>query len=200
MATTPLEIIRGIAQAAANAYDGALDHDGKPIDIGLSREEGDVIKDTRLIDGFGVVFRGDVLRVNYQSDIKLSDVYGNGFEADILGTINKAASFLKKEYKRITGNTLTLTKTGDDDVFVQETSRIRCFVNAHVDYRVGGLSEVLGVEESDRERTVDKAIKDWLGMNGNLTRSTGTGWLGNESYSKSKKPENVKGKRDLEPK
>ena len=42
---TPLEIIRGVAQAAANAYDGALDQDGKPLDIGLSREEGHLVKD-----------------------------------------------------------------------------------------------------------------------------------------------------------
>ena len=35
MSQVTLDIIRGIAQAAANAYDGALDDKGEPIKIGL---------------------------------------------------------------------------------------------------------------------------------------------------------------------
>jgi hypothetical protein len=196
---TPLEIIRGVAQAAANAYDGALDEDGKPIDIGLSREKGHLVKDSRLIDGFQIKFHGPVLRINYQSDIKLKDVYANGFESDILSTIGKAASFLKKEYKRLTGDTLTLTKLDEHDVFVQETSRIRSFVNAYCDYKVGGLDGVTEIEQPS-EDTVDSAIRSWLGMNGNLKRATGTGLYGNTTYPSSKKSKNVTGKRDLEPK
>ena len=71
---TPLEIIRGVAQAAANAYDGALTEDGEPLEIGLSREEGHLVKDSRLIDGFKIKFHGPILRVNYQSDVKLAMV------------------------------------------------------------------------------------------------------------------------------
>ena len=59
MATT-LEIIQGIAQAAANGYDGAHDErfvpDGETKKIGLSREEGCPIIDSRVIDGFGIKF------------------------------------------------------------------------------------------------------------------------------------------------
>ena len=65
MATT-LEIIRGISQAAANAYDGALDDKGEPISIGLKREEGDPIIDSRIMDGFGVKMHGDILKLSYQ--------------------------------------------------------------------------------------------------------------------------------------
>ena len=39
MAKADLEIIRGLAQAAGNLYDGALDNDGKPLTIGLNRED-----------------------------------------------------------------------------------------------------------------------------------------------------------------
>ena len=57
MATT-LEIIRGISQAAANiGYDGAhegIHGDGEPRSAGLQREEGHMINDRRVIDGFGV--------------------------------------------------------------------------------------------------------------------------------------------------
>ena len=42
---TVYEIVQALSQAAANAYDGAHDADGKPIKAGLRREEGDPIID-----------------------------------------------------------------------------------------------------------------------------------------------------------
>ena len=54
MATT-LEIIQGLAQAAAHGYDGGYDerysHDGQARPAGLKREEGDPILDRRGTDG-----------------------------------------------------------------------------------------------------------------------------------------------------
>ena len=60
---TVLEIVRGLSQAAANAYDGALDENGDLLQVGLNREEGHPILDKRVIDGFGVKFAGDKLVV-----------------------------------------------------------------------------------------------------------------------------------------
>ena len=51
---TVYEIVQGLSQAAANAYDGALGEDGKPLVAGLKREEGDPILDKRVMDGFNV--------------------------------------------------------------------------------------------------------------------------------------------------
>ena len=86
MATT-LEIIQGINQAAANAYDGAHDekysYDGEARKVGLFREEGDVITDSRIMDGFGVRFQGNRLIVSYQYDCMLKHVHENGFESEI---------------------------------------------------------------------------------------------------------------------
>jgi hypothetical protein len=48
MATT-LEIINGISQALARGYDGALDEDGNPVKIGLHREEGEPLLDSRRL-------------------------------------------------------------------------------------------------------------------------------------------------------
>ena len=197
MATT-LEIIRGISQAAANAYDGALGEDGKPLEVGLRREEGHPILDSRVMDGFGVKFHGNLLRVTYQSDIKLKEVHGGGFEDEIGRMINAVASFLKREYKKVTGDTLTLTKAGDPDILVQETSRVRSWVQANCDYKIGGINDVEPVGEASEEK-LDKAIKSWLGSNGNLKRATGTGMFGKDTHTGAKKPQNVKGKRDLEP-
>ena len=63
MATT-MEIVRGISQVLANSYDGALDDKGEPIKVGLKREEGDPIIDSRVMDGFKVTFHGSQLRIS----------------------------------------------------------------------------------------------------------------------------------------
>jgi hypothetical protein len=146
MATT-LEIIQGINQAAANAYDGAHDErfveDGKIAKVGvLSREEGCPIVDTRVIDGFGVKFIGDMLQINYEADIRLKDVYAQGFEEECDRRIHGIADFLKKEYKSITGKQLRLTPHGEVTCFVQNTSRVRTFVMSHKLFKIGGLKNV----------------------------------------------------------
>jgi hypothetical protein len=76
---TVLEIIQGIAQAAANgAWDGAhsadLQADGKARDAGLKRQDGHFINDRRVMDGFGVKFHGPILRVTYQAEVRIKDV------------------------------------------------------------------------------------------------------------------------------
>ena len=78
-----LEIIQGLSQAAANAYDGVHDErfslDGQARQVGLRREEGCPIMDSRVIDGFSVKFYGDRVCINYQSDIRLREVHAGGF-------------------------------------------------------------------------------------------------------------------------
>ena len=64
-----LEIVRGIAQAASNAYDGAHDErfvrKGEDKKVGLKREEGCPINDSRVMDGFNVRLHGDKLILSY---------------------------------------------------------------------------------------------------------------------------------------
>ena len=61
-----LDIVKGINQAAANAYDGAITEEGEPLDIGLQRDKETPITDKRVMDGFGVTFNGTTMRVNYR--------------------------------------------------------------------------------------------------------------------------------------
>ena len=128
MATT-LEVIRGLSQAAANVYDGVHDEkyslDGEARKIGLYREEGDVITDSRVMDGFKIRFHGDKLIINYQYDCKLKHIHENGFENEISQRLADIAKYLRSEYKKITGNGLTLTKDGDTDIMVEYTPSIR---------------------------------------------------------------------------
>tara|TARA_R110000851_G_C12739568_1_gene530697 strand:+ start:45 stop:575 length:531 start_codon:yes stop_codon:yes gene_type:complete len=164
MATT-LEIIRGISQAAANGYDGALDDKGEPISIGLKREEGNPIIDSRVMDGFSVRMHGDILKLTYQSEIKLRDVHDKSFESDIEQTIQDIANFLKKEYKKITGNALTLTAQGEATILVQNTSKVRVFIIANKDYKIGNLGDVDPVK-GDAKDSIDAKFKSFLEQGG----------------------------------
>jgi len=163
------EIIQGINQAAANGgWDGvheeSLQADGKARNIGLKREEGHYINDRRVMDGFKVSFHGPLLRIKYQAETRIKDVKKNGFEDDIVSHLVDIVKFLKKEYKAITGDTLTLTKEGDHHIFVQRMSNYRTDCQAHCDYRIGGLTEVDVVEEGSSEDRLDQAVKDWLAL------------------------------------
>ena len=167
---TVLDIVRGISQAAANAYDGGHNEryslDGEERKIGLKREEGDPIIDSRVIDGFGVRMSGPILTINYQSDIKLKDVYAGDIEADVEDMIENVAKFLKKEYKKVTGDSLSLTPEGEVDVLVQNTSKVRVFVIGKKNYRVGNLDGVMEILEPSEDR-LDKSIRDFLALGKN---------------------------------
>ena len=147
---TIYEIVQGLSQAAANGYDGALDENGEPVKIGLKREEGHMILDKRINDGFGVKFFGNMMCLSYQSDVKLKEVYAAGFESDTEQRMMDISKWLKGEYKRITGNSVTLTKEGEIDVMVQYSSRVRTFVNAKLNFRVGGLDEEMNNETGSK--------------------------------------------------
>ena len=147
MSAESLKVVRGLAQAAANAYDGALDDEGNPIEIGLKREEGHPVYDSRTLDGFKVTFSGPSMIVNYQAEIKLKDVYKGGFESELEQTIEDIVSYLKKQYRKITGESVSLKADGELKAIVQNTSRVRTFVQAHRKYTIAGLADVKEILE-----------------------------------------------------
>ena len=150
-----LEIIQGLSQAAANAYDGAHDDrfslDGQVRKVGLRREEGCPIMDKRVNDGFSVKFNGNKMCINYQSDIRLKEVYSGKFEQEMERMLNEVKKFLQKEYKVITGNSVSLTSVGEPKIYVQSTSRVRSFVQAYQHYKISGVKE---------EPVMDPAVED----------------------------------------
>ena len=87
-----IDIVNGISQAAADAYDGALDDKGEPLKTGLKREEGDPILDKRVIDGFNVSIAGNILVIKYQGEIMLKDVYKGDFEGEMAQRLQDIAS------------------------------------------------------------------------------------------------------------
>ena len=146
MSSTTLEIIQGLSQAAANSYDGSHDsrtsYDGEERRVGLQREEGCPMTDKRVMDGFSVKFYGDSIIINYQSDILLREVYAQDFESEIERRLNEIKKFLQKEYRAVTGNSVTLTAKGETEILVQSTTRVRSFVQAYQHYTVSGLDSI----------------------------------------------------------
>ena len=149
---TVYEIVQGLSQAAANAYDGALDENGEPLLAGLKREEGDPILDKRVMDGFNVGFYGNMMCLTYMSEVQLKEVYASGFESDVESQLSEIVKFLQKEYKKITGKSVSLTAEGEIDVRVENSSRVRSWVTAKMHYKVGGLGEDMEVNAPSEER------------------------------------------------
>ena len=163
---TVYEIVQGLTQAAANAYDGALDESGEPIKAGLAREDGDPILDKRVLDGFNVKFYGNMMCLSYHSEVQLKEVYENGFEGEIDQRIADISSFLKKEYKKITGDPITLTAEGELDVRVETSSRVRSWVIAKKHYKVGGLSDDMNDDNRGSTNPLEADWKTFLDQGG----------------------------------
>jgi hypothetical protein len=182
---TVYEIVQGLAQAAAHAYDGAMTEDGELVTAGLQREEGHPIYDKRVIDGFNVKFYGDMMCLSYQSEVQLKEVYAPGFESDIEQRIADISKWLKKEYKRITGDGVTLSKEGEIDVRVESSSRVRSWVTAKMHYKIGGLDKEMQNEAPSKDR-LEASWKTFLDQGG---------WNGKGG----KRPDNDSRKKDKGP-
>jgi hypothetical protein len=91
----------------------------------------------------------------------MKEVHGNGFENDVNGYIDAVTTHLKKQYKVITGEALNLTKDGESDINVQNMSRVRSWVVARQDYKVGNYGDqVSGMD--DGKAKLDEAVRDIL--------------------------------------
>jgi hypothetical protein len=162
-----LDIVKGINQAANNAFDGAITEEGEPLDIGLQRDKPTPITDRRVMDGFGVTFNGTNMRVNYHREVATNEVMSNKLQTEIESAIEEVSSFLKKEYKKITGETLRLKKLPGDVIGnVQSTSRIRSWVQAHCDYEIQGAE---GHDVADKN-DIDSSIKSFLELGKNAKK------------------------------
>lgn len=159
------EIIQGLSQAAANAYDGAQKEDGEAVKVGLQREEGRPLIDKRVMDGFNVKFYGNMMCLTYHSEVQLREVYTNGFEGEIDQRISDISKWLKKEYRTLTGKSVTLTEDGAFDIWVENSSRVRSWVTAKKHYKVGGLDEAMQIA-AESEGALDKDWRSFLELGG----------------------------------
>jgi len=160
--STVLDIIKGLNQAAANGYDN-MDLEE---DIGLRREEGHPILDSRVIDGFRVRFSANKMIVTYQSEMTMKEMHPrNKFENEVERRFVDIIKFLKKEYKNITRNSITLTEDAPADMLVQTTSKVRTWVQAKKQYTIGGMKEAIANRRDSKQsadRPYEQRFRDFL--------------------------------------
>jgi len=157
------DIIKGLNQAAANAYDGShvadYNADGEARACGLKREEGNPITDSRVIDGFKVRIGGPKCIITYQSEILMKDFHNTKIEDEMERMFADIVKFLKKEYKKITKETLSLSSDEPVNMLVQNMSKIRTWVECHKVYTIGGMDNVVPAREPSKDRVSDSFRK-----------------------------------------
>ena len=168
-----LKVVQGLAQAVsdikANGHDERYAYDGEARPAGLKREEGDIILDPRVNDGFSVRFMGNMMCIMYQSDIQLKQIYGGKFENEMQLMINQVKKAIQKEYKKVTGNSVTLTAQGEPDIIAQSVSRVRNFVQAVQHFKISGIKDN-EYDGSSEKRTIEDSFKKFLELNNNNKR------------------------------
>ena len=164
MATT-LEVVRGISQVMANSFDGALDKEDNPIKVGLKREKEYELNDRRIIDGFKVKLQGNKLILTYHSECKIKEVHNSKFEDEVETTISEVVKYLKREFKKVTGETLSLKQNGKMKMVMESSSMIRTWVVAQCQYEISNMETT-----KTKKRSVEKGIEDWLKLGKNDTR------------------------------
>ena len=84
------------------------------------------------------------------------------FESEMESMVEKVKSFIQKEYRKVTGSSVSLTKEGECDVLVQRLSNYRTFVQANLAYKIGGLNEVEEADPAASEDRLEDSIKKFL--------------------------------------
>ena len=157
-----LDVVQTIQNiVSTKGYDGALDEDGNPIKIGLSREVDNVVTDSRLVDGFGVRFQGDKLILSYSSECNIKQVQKSNFENLVDQKIADIVSFIQKEYKDAAGSNLRLKKEGETDILVQKMSNVRTWYQSSCIYKIGGIDNP-DIFEGRKPTDINENIKNWL--------------------------------------
>ena len=159
--TTLAEVMKVLTQIQAHSYDGALTYDGKPLKIGMMRENLDEFH-RRKIDAFSVSSANpDIIRIKYTSQCKLEEIKENkDFEEEVFEVIGAIKNHLQKEYKRISSKSVSLSEVKKHPIDVQYMSRVNCFLTTCVEYKVG--NGVGKDEDLSLKPTVDDTIKKFL--------------------------------------
>ena len=95
----------------------------------------------------------------------------NKFENEVEEKFADIVRFLKKEYKKITKETINLKSLADADILVQSTSRVRSWVQATKQYEIPSLD---GKVDSNRRtstrdiaKSYEKQFQDFLALSAN---------------------------------
>lgn len=152
MALSIYDVVKGISQAVSNKHHGAIDADGKPVEIGLKREE-QSIRDQKVMDGFGIVLQGNSLIIKYHSVEPIRELHQKKFEKEVERRINDVKNYIQKEFSKLTGNQLRLKDLGELSVLVETSNRMKAMIKAFMAYEVLNLKEIV-TSNDDRDNPV----------------------------------------------
>jgi hypothetical protein len=158
---TILDVLKGLSQVAANNRDDNKDIYGDgPTKIGLQREEEVSIHDPRVMDGFSMKITADRLQITYNVRERMKNVAAKDFEKKMSAIIEDIASYIRKEYKKVSGKSLSLTREGDCKIVAQTMSSIKTHIQATCVYKVAELKELVNAfEDQLRQERLKKAQK-----------------------------------------
>lgn len=152
------DVVKGISQAVANKHHGAIDSDGKLVEIGLKRED-QPIRDQKVMDGFGVSMHGNMLVIRYHSVEPIRELHQKKFEKEVERRIESIKSYIVKEFNRHTQNTLRLKEVGEVSVLVETSNRMKAMVKAMRTFEVLNLKPTVLEVGNDPAAPVEKLEK-----------------------------------------
>jgi hypothetical protein len=162
---TVLEIIQGLSQVAANSYDGAKDEDGQIKQTGLQRDKEVSIRDKRVIDGFKIKLHGgNKLCVTYTTEVLIKDLAKKDkYEDLLLQNVADIVSFIKKEFRKVTGSSISLSEIRGQKPSMEmiQTSRIRTEAKITCHYEIGNLEDTSKEKDKQKDK-IHKAMEKWL--------------------------------------
>jgi len=159
---SPYEIVQALHQASQNAYDGSQSEsfhlDKKPIPIGLKRDEGHPLIDSRVIDGFQIRISGQTLILTYSCPTQIQEYHDTKkFVAEMETTLKDIVKFLKSEAKKVNGSVISLTPLEDEvDIFAWGCGNRR-EVRATRKYKIGNMGETEDILQGTDEKV---ALRD----------------------------------------
>ena len=80
-----------------------------------------------------------MLYITYSVELPRKEYHERDFDLNLQQTVEDLASYLKKEYKKLTGNPIQLKKEGELDVDLEYISNIKVLVKATCPYKISGL-------------------------------------------------------------
>jgi hypothetical protein len=98
---------------------------------------------------------GNKLTIIYHTEFTSKQAHANNTLGDVEQSVADIVKYLKKEYKKITGEALSLSDKSEIDVKMEPISRLRVSTCAYQSFTIGKM---------DAEDRLDKSIKDFLKM------------------------------------
>ncbi len=122
----------------------------------MDKDKGTWYKDRCLNDGFKVSFTDNKMVITYSKDVPRQSIRDNKkHESELNDMVNQAVSWIKKNFKEITGKSVTLTKDSDPLLRYDQYSNQREFVRMTTVYKIGKVESNFDTE-NDYRKSLEK--------------------------------------------